>query len=527
MTTMEKPTRILFRYSKRLHKYVGLIGLVYFLIMAISGVLLNHPSLIRGISVPQGLLPTSFRHANWDRMVMREVVFSRGERPMMIVGGKAGVWQSLDGGRSFAALTVGFPLSAYDRDTFCLLLTETPQASFLYAGTRSGLYRYDFKGTGWQAIDHDHFGNVEIVDLVQRGNQILAWTSNGCYALEGPDTSPMLHPVPLTSGTPEKNRVPLTRLLLRLHDGSIFGLSGKLFVDILGLLLIFLCCSAIVIWFIPWKRKRSKKRNNDSRIFRILHGYHLKFGIWTAFFLAAIALTGMFIRPPLRQVISEFTVPTGWLGKARPAANGWDRIDRAVYQPEDDSLLVATRDGFFKGPADFMRPFERLTIKVPVGGMGVNVLENLADGRILIGSFKGLYVWDPATGRVMDVQVNPRTGGHASVVNRAVGAAVKQGELFLWADYREGVKMIRPDVPYPVMPPYIATNAGMSLWHFLFLVHNGRIFQQWVGKYTWLIVPMGGLALPISALCGGYDWLYRKGVWRVGKRSQIFFLDRG
>ena len=56
MTTMQKPTRILFRYSKRrkeLHKYVGLIGLAYFLIMAISGVLLNHPSLIRGISVPQ------------------------------------------------------------------------------------------------------------------------------------------------------------------------------------------------------------------------------------------------------------------------------------------------------------------------------------------------------------------------------------------------------------------------------------------------------------------------------------------
>ena len=152
--------------------------------------------------------------------------------------------------------------------------------------------------------------------------------------------------------------------------------------------------------------------------------------------------------------------------------------------------------------------------------MGVNVLENLADGRILIGSFKGLYVWDPATGGVTDVGVNASTGdGHASAVNRAVGAAVHQGKLVLWADYREGVKMIRPDVPLPVMPPHMATNAGMSLWHFLFLVHNGRIFQQWVGKYTWLIVPIGGLVLLISAFCGAYDWLYRKGVWRVGKRS--------
>ena len=193
-----------------------------------------------------------------------------------------------------------------------------------------------------------------------RGNQIVAWivawTSNGCYALEGPETAPVLHPVPLTSGAPEKIRVPLTRLLLRLHDGSIFGLSGKLFVDILGLLLIFLCCSAIMIWFIPWKRKRSKKRNNGSHIFRILHGYHLKIGIWTAFFLVAIALTGMFIRPPLRQVISGFTVPTGWLGKARPTVTGWNNISRAIYQPKDDSLLVATRDGFLKGPGIFHGP---------------------------------------------------------------------------------------------------------------------------------------------------------------------------
>jgi hypothetical protein len=520
MTTMQKPTRILFKYSKRLHKYVGLIGLAYFLIMAISGVLLNHPSLIRKISVPQGLLPSGFRYSNWDRMVMREVVFSEGEPSMMIVGGKAGVWQSLDGGRSFVELTVGFPPSAYDRDTFCLLLTGTPQASSLYAGTRSGLYRYDFERAGWQAIDRRHFGNVEIVDLVQRGNQILVWTSNGCYALEGPETVTVLHPVPLTSGGGEKLRVPLTRLLLRLHDGSIFGLSGKLFVDILGLLLIFLSCSAIVIWFIPWKRKRSKKRNNGSRIFRILHGYHLKFGICTAFFMVAVALTGMFIRPPLRQIVFKFTVPTGWLSNARPPVNEWDSIARAIYQPRDDSLLVATRDGFFKGPADFSRPFERLTVKVPVGGMGVNVLENLADGRILIGSFKGLYVWDPATGGVTDMGANPSAGGgRAKIVNRAVGAAVHQGELVLWADYRAGVKMIRPGEQHPVMPPGIATNAGMSLWHFLFLVHNGRIFQHWTGKYTWLIVPIGGLALLISAFCGSYDWLHRKGVWRVKKRS--------
>ncbi|WP_054701890.1 PepSY-associated TM helix domain-containing protein [Desulfosarcina cetonica] len=489
--------------------------------MAISGVLLNHPLMIRGISVPPGWLPPGFRHVNWDRMAMREVVFSPNDRSTMMVGGRAGVWQSRDGGHTFSALGAGFPSSAYDRDTFCLLLTASSRPPYLYAGTRSGLYRYDFKQAHWQAIDRDHFGNVEIVDLVQRKDQLLVWTGSGCYILDETQARPVLHPTALRSDTPAPVRAPLTRLLLRLHDGSVLGVPGKLMVDGVGLLLGFLSFSAIFIWFIPWRNKHLKTRGNGSRLFRSLHMYHRKVGIWAAVLLAIIALTGVFIRPPFRQTIAGSRVPAGWLGKARSAVHGWERIDRAVYLAQDDSILIATDNGFFKGPADFSRPFEKLVINLPVGGMGLDVLDPLTDGRLLMGSFRGLYVWDPATNAITNIRGRSTAGGHnpGKSVDRAVGAAIFKGELLFWADYREGLKMVRSDAAQPVMPPEIAAHAGLSLWHVLFLIHNGRIFQDWIGNYTGWIVPIGGIALVIVVLSGSYDWLHRKGVWRKKKKN--------
>lgn len=44
----------------------------------------------------------------------------------------------------------------------------------------------------------------------------------------------------------------------------------------------------------------------------------------------------------------------------------------------------------------------------------------------------------------------------------------------------------------------------------LFELHNGRIFEPILGKYTWLIVPLGGFFLLITVLTGTYDWLHRK-----------------
>ncbi len=55
------------------------------------------------------------------------------------------------------------------------------------------------------------------------------------------------------------------------------------------------------------------------------------------------------------------------------------------------------------------------------------------------------------------------------------------------------------------MPSGIAVDGRMSLWHTLFELHNGRMFEPIMGKHTWLIVPFGGFFLLITVLTGTYD----------------------
>jgi hypothetical protein len=84
---MPKSSRILFKLSKPIHKYVGLVALLYFLLMGISGVLLNHPSLIRSFSIPLTRMPASYRYVDWNRMALREAVFSSTQPGTLYVGG--------------------------------------------------------------------------------------------------------------------------------------------------------------------------------------------------------------------------------------------------------------------------------------------------------------------------------------------------------------------------------------------------------------------------------------------------------
>ena len=135
-------------------------------------------------------------------------------------------------------------------------------------------------------------------------------------------------------------------------------------------------------------------------------------------------------------------------------------------------------------------------------GLDLHPFIQLLAGGILLGGIYGLAAFGLSI-----------TFGVLNVLNLAHGEFLMPGSLLSYGLF-VGLGINPFVAAILVIPPCIATNTGMSLWHFFFLAHNGRIFQYWTGKYTWLIVPIGGAVLLISALCGSYDWLYRKGVWR-------------
>ena len=506
----------LFRFSKKIHKYFGLSFLIYFLWMGSSGVLLNHPSIIRKLAVPRSLLPEKYTFNDWNRMALRSAVFSELDADTVYVGGKTGVWISRNGGVTFSRLDEGFPNNSYDMDTLSLLLVENETGSRLLAGTRSGLYLCDPDKGKWREAGREIFHGEMIVRLLQAGDRTLAFTDSACYEAGVWHEEPLFRPVILGTAFGFNSRIPMFRFLLKLHDGSLFGLPGRLVVDAAGIVLVFLTVSAIYIWYVPWSRKkRFKFMRGTNSLFKFFYKYHNKIGIYAVFFLTLIALTGMFVRPPLLIAIASKSVPSSCY-PASNLENPWKgKIKNAVYNSIDKTLIVATNDGFFQGPANFSMPFKKVKARVPVHGMGVTVFEHLNnDNSLLIGSFSGIYIWDKTGNRVFDVNGDPlRKSGRkfSTSGNMVSGIVIRRGVPLFWMDYRRGIMPFKAagNLNFE-MPSRIAVDGHMSLWHTLFELHNGRMFEPILEKYTWLIVPLGGFFLLITVLTGTYDWFYRK-----------------
>jgi hypothetical protein len=502
-----------FKISKAIHKYTGVVFLLYFVLVGITGILINHPSLIRSFSVSAFLLPEGYRFRDWNRMSLREAVYSGTTTDTLYIAGKAGVWQSRDGGKTFAGMVQGFPESAYNRDPRALLLVEKDGGSRLFAGTSSGLYFCNPEKGEWRAVDHENLREEEIVDLIQIKETVYAFTAHAGYAAHINQAMPRFQKVELATATPPPQQIPMYRFLLKLHDGSVLGLPGRLFADMIGVVFVFMSISGLYVWYAPWSRKRFENRPK-LRGSRFFYTYHLILGIYAAFFLAVIALTGMFVRPPLLLTIISAKVPS-WLYQDPEAESGWPfRIQRAAYLKDENVILLATENGFFKGPADGSAPFEEAQINVPVHGMGAFVLEPTENRQLLIGSFSGIYLWDLATQTGTDLNHKPLPKGRQAKGGQpnsmAAGVGVCRGNPVFWADYRGGIHSLGSYGITPPQMPEEIKNSFMSLWHFLFECHNGRIFRDILGEYTWMFVTLGGAILLISIVTGSYDWLYRK-----------------
>lgn len=494
-----------YRMSKRLHRWTGL-GLSLFLVwMGISGVLLNHPGLIRRVSLPLSLMPDGYGGVNWNRMAFRQALAPENLPGMVLVGGKAGVWLSRDHGREFVPLDNGFPRAAWDRDTFSLLLSgieETGDAAGprLYAGTRSGLYTcildVDKPDPAWEKVPA--LDSRKVVSLVADRENVLAFTPSACYSGNGLAFCPVPLPDPeVRSGTRS-----MAGFLLRLHDGAIIGLPGKLAVDGAGLCMALLALSGGFVWSAARLRKRLKNGKQVFRAVRFCRRWHLRLGIWSAGLLCLITLTGILVRPPFLPWVYRHLGTT----VALPLPGGpWEnRIFKAavINGPSGTRhLLLVCRDGFYTAPAGLDETFKKLDLCVRVSGMGATVLEPLPDNQVLVGSFSGLYTVDLWSGAV-----SPYGGGKGRG-RPCTGVLMHGGTLAGVCGYRQGYTAVRPgpfsDLP---MPGAVAAQGRMSLWHFLFELHNTRIFKGFLGEAAWLAIPVAGCLTLVLLGTGVVDW---------------------
>ncbi len=502
----------MFRTSKWLHKYVGLLLLLYGLLMGLSGILVNHPEWISGSSMPGWLVPAQYQPEGFDRGTLGTLIYSLEDPERAYLAGTEGVWLTEDGGVTFEPMLDGFPGAPAGRVTNGLLLQEQgPRA--LWAGTAAGLFVCELETGRWT---HVALGkeNEPIRSILNVHGDLVVFTPSHIWRSPNGGVSnhfERLNSVRQVGPEGQGESVALIRLFFELHSGAILGFFGRLLFDLVGLAIVFLCASAFYLWYYPWRRRSNSDRKQGRGLFQTLFRYHLKIGIWMAPIALLMACTGFFMRPPLLVLPATIDIPVAAY-PGLPAAQHWThRIHRAVHDPARSRVLVEGQDGFWAVPDDDLgAPFQAVDLPLPVHVMGSTVLKSHGAG-LVAGSFSGGYKWD-ADGSVRDLATG-RAAGDVSTLRLAEHTVTgffttPAGERFL-STFHTGI------VPLDgaqlngrfQMPQQMGERYRMSLWNGMFELHNGRFFRDWIGKLYMLIPILGSLLFGLLTATGIYDWL--------------------
>jgi len=492
-----------------LHRWPSLIVAVFLICWALSGVVLNHRYTFSTVDVNRSYLAKEYQYKNWNNASLKgSCVISNDS---VLCFGNMGVWLSNTKYSEFTDFNNGFPNGIDHRKIYAIFQTKSGS---VLAGTLFGLYRYNFDQNQWiknQLPDDED----RIVGLTQKENTIYAMSRSHLFIAE--DESELIFSkidVPAYEGYDHK--IGLFKTLWVIHSGEIYGHIGKLIVDFVALLFVFLTITGLIYYFVPGIIKRRKKKEKDNsrvkKINKFSIKWHNKLGIYLVPILIITALTGMFLRPPLLIAIANSKVnkiPYTTLADPNP---WYDKFRDILYDDELDRFLIGTTEGIYFSHDNFHTELIRPVKQVPISVMGINVFEKKGRGEYLVGSFYGLYRWMPDYNFVEDYinkttnifidRAGPPLGNFMSA-----GYIVKNDGSEFHIDYNFGAFQIKHQNQFAAMPERIIKNSPMSLWNFALEVHTARFFKFLFGDFYILIVPLMGLLILIILISGLIVWL--------------------
>jgi hypothetical protein len=494
---------------KKYHKWPGLIIGFILIYYAVSGILMNHRGLISGIDVSRKYLPENYTYKNWNQAALKgNIVLSKDS---ILLFGNIGVWLTDSTNSQFVDFNNGFPKGMDNRKIFDLHLTEKNN---LYAATLFGLYYFDFKNHHWQNIPID----VDIerfVSVISRQDTLIAM--NRSYIFKGIDKgiSTEFEKIQVKSPLGYKNDVGLFETMWQIHSGEIFGLPGQLFVDFLGVLIIVLSCTGIIYFFFPRIIKRRKKKakevKNLASTIKFSLKWHNKIGAWFIVFLVLLALTGMFLRPPLLIPIANSRIPAIKFTHLDQPNPWYDDLRDLVYDENRDTYILAGYNGLYQLKSLTSAPV-LFKSQPPISVMGINVFEKFDDKSYLVGSFSGLFLWNPDNPFIYDFI----TGKPYQNISRgnpfgsyAITGIINGNDHYI-VDYDKGVIAYCNSQQFPEMPGNIIENTPISLWNLTLEIHTGRIFHFIFKDFYILIVPLTGIVSIIVIISGYLIWRRKK-----------------
>ncbi|NOQ26772.1 MAG: PepSY domain-containing protein [Bacteroidales bacterium] len=504
-----KEKKSVLKRLKKYHKWPGLIISFILVYYAISGILMNHRSLISGADISRSVLPKDYHYKNWNLAALRgnQII----SKDSILVYGNIGVWLTDSLMADFTDFNAGFPKGIDNRKIYDVHFSNNNN---LYAATLFGLFGFNFELNEWQKIPL----NTKIerfVAVISKGDSIIAM--NRSYVFKGLDDglNTNFEKIQLKAPDNYKNRVGLFETVWQIHSGEIFGLPGKLFIDLIGLLIIILSITGNIYFFFPKLLKRRKRKDKKITVIaktnKLSLKWHNKIGAWFIVFLVLLCLTGIFLRPPLLLTIARTDIPAiKFTHLDRP--NPWyDDLRDIIYDAEKDVYVLAGYNGLYELKTLNSTP-KLFDSQPPISVMGINVFEKYDNNTFLIGSFSGLFLWSPQSLMIYDfISGKPYQGNSSGrpFGTYSISGIIKDYNKNLHiVDYSNGVLPAR-SAPFTTMPNEIIENSPMSLWNLCLEIHTGRIFNFLLSGFYILIVPLVGI-VSIIVLLSGYLLLRRK-----------------
>ncbi len=492
-------------FFKKYHKWLGIIVTLFILLFAFSGIILNHRELLSSVDVSRSILPGEYDIVNWNNAAVKGT--EKVSPDSILIYGNIGIWLTDSTFTRYTDFNVGIPKGIDNRKVCKVILTRWQG---LWAGSLFGLFHYDF-GTGqWKNVSiptHEK----RVVDMIDFGDSLYMLTRSHLLVYKGKTFK--IRTLPPPEGY--DNKIGLFKTLWVIHSGEVYGKAGKLLVDFVGLIFIFLTITGLIL-FINRKRiikkfmaKKPVQKIKKVNLWNLR--WHNKIGWITIVLLIITTTTGMFLRPPLLVAIANARV--GKIpGTELATTNPWfDQLRRIIYDKEEHRFVVATFTGFYYSDDNFNSELKLFNVQPPASIMGVNVLKKTGENEYLVGSFEGLFKWNPVTGTIYD-DIKKEPYVKKEITGPPIGDYLITGysddfpgqEIAF--DYDKGALNINKGRAFPALPQNVHDAYRISLWNLALEIHTGRIYESLLGIFYVLVVPLVGLMLLFILISGFIVW---------------------
>lgn len=486
------------RFWKKYHKWVGLFFTFFILMFCFSGIVMNHRQLFSSCEVSRTWMPESYQYKNWNNGIVKGTLKLPDGK--VLAYGNTGVWQTDSCFSAFISLNDGLKKGVDNRKISNVVMLS--DGSIWCAG----LYDiYQLSDGKWKICMLEG-NNERISDITARQDTLIVLSRSYVYQSLAPYQQFTRYELKAPEGY--SSEVSLFRTIWLLHSGELFGLPGKLVVDLLGVVLIILCLTGVIYTVLPFvMRRRNRKRlpvKGCTHALKVSAQWHNRLGAWLIVLTVLLAVTGMCLRPPLMipfAMSKSKPIP----GSVLDSDNAWHDKLRCIRW--DDSLgvwLVSTSAGFYA-----MGDFESIPVKVPsapaVSPMGINVFTKHPSGEWLVGSFSGMFRWHPVQELVLDYFTNApvkRTFGRpvGGVVVSGYSSDLAIGKEVIF-EYGKGATAKDGSCMLPAMPG-VLLKQPISLWNFCLELHVGRCYSPFLGPFSELFVFLAGLLLTLILISG-------------------------